>query len=83
MKQAQYHPLNVALMSSSLYAAENGFLDDVKADEVKAFIQELHTQIKTHHTTWVTQLTKDPKLDEKTKQKLQDLLKSICERKNW
>ena len=83
MKQAQYHPLNVALMSSSLYAAENGFLDDVKADEVKAFIQELHAQIKTHHTTWVTQLTKDPKLDEKTKQKLQDLLKSICERKNW
>ncbi|HJN37670.1 MAG TPA: F0F1 ATP synthase subunit alpha [Gammaproteobacteria bacterium] len=83
MKQAQYQPLNVALMASSLYAAENGFLDEVKDDEVKLFIQELHTQLKGKHAQWTTALLNKPKLDEKVKQKFEAILKSMCEHKNW
>jgi len=37
MKQKQYSPLSVAEMSVSLYAVENGFLDDVELEKVGAF----------------------------------------------
>jgi F-type H+-transporting ATPase subunit alpha len=37
MKQKQYSPLSVAEMSVSLYAVENGFIDDVELEKVGAF----------------------------------------------
>ena len=37
MKQKQYSPLSVAEMSISLYAVENGYLDDVELEKIGAF----------------------------------------------
>jgi F-type H+/Na+-transporting ATPase subunit alpha len=41
MKQKQYSPLSVAEMAVSLYAVENGFLDDVELEKVGAFEEAL------------------------------------------
>lgn len=41
MKQKQYTPLNVAEMGVSLYAAENGYLDDVELEKIIPFEEAL------------------------------------------
>ncbi len=37
MKQAQYAPMSVAQMAVSLYAVDNGFMDDVPVNKIGAF----------------------------------------------
>jgi len=49
MKQKQYMPLTVAEMAVSLYAANEGYLDDVDVKKVVDFEHALHTYMKTDH----------------------------------
>lgn len=42
MKQSQYSPLSVPQMAVSLYAANNGYLDNVPTNKVLAFEKDLH-----------------------------------------
>jgi len=46
MKQKQYSPLSVAEMAVSLYAANEGYLDDVDAKKIVDFEQALHTYVR-------------------------------------
>jgi len=48
-KQPQYHPLPVELQVLSIFAATNGYLDDLPLEEVQRFEQELHTYFKANH----------------------------------
>ena len=43
MKQKQYSPLSVAEMAVSLFAAEQGFLDDVEINKIVVFESALHS----------------------------------------
>jgi F-type H+-transporting ATPase subunit alpha len=49
MKQKQYMPLSVAEMAVSLYAANEGYLDDVDVKKVVDFEHALHTYMRTNH----------------------------------
>jgi F-type H+-transporting ATPase subunit alpha len=49
MKQKQYSPLSVAEQAISLYAANQGFLDDVELAKIGAFEAALHSYMKTQH----------------------------------
>ena len=49
MKQAQYSPLTVAEMAISLYAANEGYLDDVDVDKVLDFEAALHASLKSNY----------------------------------
>jgi F-type H+-transporting ATPase subunit alpha len=42
MKQKQYSPLSVAEMAVSLFAADQGYLDDVENDKVVDFEHAMH-----------------------------------------
>jgi F-type H+-transporting ATPase subunit alpha len=46
MKQKQYSPLSIAEQAVSLFAANNGFLDDVELKKVGAFEAALHSYMK-------------------------------------
>ncbi len=48
MKQKQYSPLSIAEMAFSLFAANEGFLDDVEVSKVVSFEQALHSYIKSN-----------------------------------
>lgn len=50
MKQLQYSPLSVAEMAISLYAANEGFLDDVEIEKVVAFEAALHSYVRSNNT---------------------------------
>jgi F-type H+-transporting ATPase subunit alpha len=47
LKQPQYQPQQVWQLASSLYAANNGFLDDLDVKHVLAFEKGLHDHLKT------------------------------------
>jgi len=49
MKQKQYSPLSVAEMGVTLYAANEGFLDDVDVSKVLDFERALHDYMKSEH----------------------------------
>ena len=48
MKQKQYSPLTIAEMAFSLYAANEGFLDDIAIDKVVAFEEAMHAYIRAN-----------------------------------
>ena len=49
MKQKQYSPLTIAEMAISLYAANEGFLDDVQIEKVVDFEAALHAYVKANN----------------------------------
>jgi len=49
MKQKQYSPLSVAEMAISLYAANEGYIDDVPVNKVVDFEAAMHAYIKSNH----------------------------------
>jgi F-type H+-transporting ATPase subunit alpha len=46
MKQKQYSPLSVAEMAASLFAADQGYLDDVDLDKIVDFESALHAYLR-------------------------------------
>lgn len=56
LKQAQYQPLQVWQLAASLYAANNGFLDDVEVKDVLAFEKNLHDTLKTKYADLITRI---------------------------
>ena len=49
MKQKQYSPLTIAEMAISLFAANEGFLDDVEIEKVVDFEAALHAYAKANN----------------------------------
>ncbi len=49
MKQKQYAPMSVAEQATSLFAANEGFLDDVDLDKVGAFESALQSYMNSSH----------------------------------
>jgi F-type H+-transporting ATPase subunit alpha len=69
MKQPQYSPLSVSEMAVSLYAVNNGYLDDVPVNKVLAFESALHSFLKSKYKSLMENIenTKDlSKEDEQT-----------------
>jgi F-type H+-transporting ATPase subunit alpha len=56
MKQKQYMPLSIAEMAVILYAADNGFLDDVPLAELAAFEKGLQGHLRTQQAEFMKQL---------------------------
>ena len=49
MKQKQYAPMNIAQMSLSIYAVNEGFIDDVAINKIDAFESGLHAHMRNSY----------------------------------
>ena len=56
MKQKQYSPLSVGEMAVSLFAANEGFLDDVDEDKIVPFEAALHDYVRSNHKALIDQI---------------------------
>jgi len=56
MKQKQYSPLSIGEMGVSLYAANEGFLDDVDASKIVSFEEGLHAHFRSNHQDLLDQV---------------------------
>jgi F-type H+/Na+-transporting ATPase subunit alpha len=66
IKQKQYNPISIGLMSISLFAAYNGDLDEIEIENIIQFEEELHNYINIHHSSLLSSLNNnsDQLLDE-------------------
>jgi len=60
MKQKQYAPLTVAEMSVSLFAASEGYLDDVDLKKVVDFEHALHTYMRAEQSALLDKINETP-----------------------
>ena len=56
MKQKQYSPLSVAEQAVSLFAANEGFLDDVDLAKIGDFESALHSHMKSEHADLIAKI---------------------------
>jgi len=63
LKQAQYSPLPISLMASTLFAVNKGFMDDIDVKKVLDFEHGLHQFLKTSHAALLTKLEQAKAMD--------------------
>jgi F-type H+-transporting ATPase subunit alpha len=70
LKQPQYSPLPISLMSATLFAVNKGFVDDVDVKKVLAFEHGLHTHLKSSHAALLKKLDETKVLDKESEAEL-------------
>jgi F-type H+-transporting ATPase subunit alpha len=64
MKQPQYSPMTVAQMAVSLFAVNEGFIDDVPVNKVRAFEDALQSHMKSQHATLLEGINLKPEYND-------------------
>jgi F-type H+-transporting ATPase subunit alpha len=77
MKQKQYSPLSVAEMAVSLFAVNEGHIDDVPADKVVAFETALHAHAHANHAALLDKINSTGAYDDETVAGLTQLVESF------
>jgi F-type H+-transporting ATPase subunit alpha len=83
MKQAQYSPLSVAGMAVSLFAANEGYLDDVEATKVVDFETALHGYMKSNQKELMDKIDESGDYNTEFEQALHDALKDFKANHTW
>jgi len=76
MKQKQYKPLTVAEMALSLYAVNEGYLDDVVIGNVVAFETELHEHARGSHKAAMDAINAKPEHNDETVASMKKIVES-------
>mgnify|MGYP000524777044 FL=1 len=83
MKQKQYSPMSVAAMGVSLFATNEGYLDDVEVNKVVDFEQALQSHIKSQHAGLLDELNQNQAYDDEVSAKLHEAVKDFKENGAW
>ena len=71
LKQDQYSPLRISQQIAIIYAAINGFLDNVPVDKVRSFEKELFSIIQMEYADVLNQLESEKVLTDDIKSKIE------------
>ena len=80
MKQSQYSPLSVADMAVSLFAANEGFLDEVPLNKIIAFEKSLHEFSSEKHPDLVNEVNTNCDYNDEVAAKLKALMEDFKEK---
>src|SRR6056300_512095 len=83
MKQAQYSPLNTAEMAFSLFAANEGYLDDVETSKVVAFEAALHQYLAANQSALVADVNAKADWNDDVEGKFHDAMKDFKSNNTW
>ena len=83
MKQPQYSPMTVAQMAVSLFAVNEGFLDDIDVAKVSAFENALQAYMKSSRADLLEQINKQPEYTDEVAQKLRKALEDFKAHHSW
>jgi F-type H+-transporting ATPase subunit alpha len=83
MKQKQYSPMSVGSMGVSLFATNEGYLDDVEVNKVVDFEQALQSHMKSEHAGLLDELNQNPVYDDEVAVKLHEAVKDFKENGAW
>ncbi|MBH1975630.1 MAG: F0F1 ATP synthase subunit alpha [Rhodocyclales bacterium] len=81
MKQLQYSPLSVSDMAVSLYASNEGFMDDVDVPRILAFEAAIHQTLHQKHADLMAKIESTKDLDKDAEAQLKAALVEF--KKSW
>ena len=74
LKQLQFEPMPVENQVIIIFAAINGFIDDLPVEKVKEFENKLLSSIKTTNAELVNKLAKEKNFDDKMESEMKDAI---------
>nr|WP_298411475.1 F0F1 ATP synthase subunit alpha [uncultured Halomonas sp.] len=83
MKQKQYSPMSVAEMSLSLFAANEGYLDDIEVNKVLDFEAALHDYMKAEHGDLLDKINESGDYNDEIKDGLKSGLEKFKSTQTW
>lgn len=83
MKQPQYSPMSVAQMAVSLFAVNEGFLDDVDVKKVRAFEDALQSYMKSQHVKLLESINQKPDYSDEVAAQLRKLITDFKSNHTW
>jgi F-type H+-transporting ATPase subunit alpha len=83
MKQNQYAPMSVAQMAVSLYAVNEGYLDDIDVNKVRDFEDALQNYMKSSHGKLIDKINKTGDYNEEIQSGLKAALTKFKETHAW
>ena len=83
MKQSQYSPLSVSQMAVSLYSANEGYLDDLPVNQVRAFEEALQGFMKSQHAKLLEKIDQTGDFGEDIQKALAEALKTFKANHAW
>ncbi len=83
MKQKQYMPLSIADMAVVLYAADQGFLDEVPLNKIAAFEKGLQDYAHAHHGEFMTKLSHSGDYNDEIAKTLRSIVEGFKKNHSW
>ncbi|MGF1529415.1 MAG: F0F1 ATP synthase subunit alpha [Candidatus Competibacterales bacterium] len=83
LKQKQYAPLSVSEMAVSLYAVNQGYLDDVALNKTAAFEEALHGFMHANHEAFMKSIDQSGKFDDSVEKTLKGALDEFKATGSW
>ncbi|MDT8405758.1 MAG: F0F1 ATP synthase subunit alpha [Methylococcales bacterium] len=83
MKQNQYSPMSVAEMAVSLFAANEGFLDDVEVAKVRDFEAAMQQYMKTEQADLMTEINSKGDYNDSIRDRLTEALQHFVKTHAW
>ena len=83
MKQDQYSPMSIAQMGVSLFAANEGFLDDIAVEKVRDFEESLLGYMKSEHTKLMDDINNAGGFDDDIQKGLTKAIKTFIKTQSW
>ncbi|MDD9936165.1 MAG: F0F1 ATP synthase subunit alpha [Myxococcales bacterium] len=79
LKQGQYVPMEVADQVIAIYAANNGYIDDLELDVIARYESELLEYVKASHKAVVDAINEKGKIDDSLEADINKALKAFAE----
>jgi F-type H+-transporting ATPase subunit alpha len=83
MKQAQYAPMSTAQIAASLFAANEGYFDDVEKDKVVDCEAAMQAHLKGNFGDLIDSINNEPKLTDEVTDALHNAIKDFKENGSW
>jgi F-type H+/Na+-transporting ATPase subunit alpha len=83
MKQKQYMPQSVAEMATILFAADQGYLDDVPLNRIALFEQELINYLRTNYADFLERINQSGEYNDEVVRMLKTILESFKANQSW
>jgi F-type H+-transporting ATPase subunit alpha len=83
MKQPQYQPLSIAEMAVSLFAANEGFIDDVDVEKVGSFEAALLSNMKSNHADLMAKINEKGGFDDEISGGMRSAIESFKTTGSW
>lgn len=83
MKQKQYSPLSIAEMAVSIYAANNGYLEDIELNKILDFEAALLSYMNSEHAELINSINESGKYNDEIAEQFKSAIDTFKRTQSW